>query len=144
MAESAGLGRQLLIKIGDGADPETFAAACGFKDRSFKINNNIVDTTAPDCTNPTGKVGFSGAYGIQTLTVSGSGKATTSAQFKALKTACLNQTKPNLQIIVPGDGTYEGAALIGDWEDTGGTENELEFSCEITLSGTITYTAEGA
>lgn len=138
----ANKGRLLLLKVGDGNSPETYLTPCGFKARSFTINNNLVDTSRPDCQSPGGIVRYTGMYGIQTLTFSGSGTSEDSATNLRLKDAARNQTDLNCQIVVPDEGVYEGAVLIGSMEYSGDTEGEMEFSCDITFTGGWTYEAE--
>lgn len=135
-------GRLLLLKIGDGEVSETFSNGCGFRARSFTINNNIVDTTTPDCASPGNTVVYSGEYGIQTITLSGSGESSDDTQNLRLVNAARQQTALNMQVVVPGWGTFEGAVLIGSLEHSGDMEGTMEFSCDITMTGTITFTAE--
>ncbi|WP_298958373.1 phage tail tube protein [uncultured Roseibium sp.] len=139
----ASKGRLLLLKIGDGATPtEAFTNGCGFRARNFTINNNVVDTTKPDCASPGDTVRYSGEYGIQTLTFSGSGESSDDTQNKRLMNAAREQTDLNQQVVVPGWGTFEGATLIGSFEFSGEAEGTMEFSCDITMTGAITFTAE--
>ncbi|QFT31814.1 Phage major tail protein 2 [Labrenzia sp. THAF82] len=139
----ASKGRLLLLKIGDGATPtEAFTNGCGFRARNFTINNNIVDTTTPDCASPGNTVTYSGDYGIQTVTFSGSGESSEDVQNLLLMNATRQQSAQNIQVVVPGWGMFEGAALIGSFEFSGEVEGTMEFSCEITMTGAITFTAE--
>ena len=135
-------GRLLLMKIGDGASTEAFSNGCGFRARSFSINNNIVDTSKPDCDSPGNTVAYSGVYGIQTLSLSGSGESSDSTQNNRLRNAARSQTALNMQVVVPGWGTFEGAVLVGSFEFSGDTEGTMEFSADITMTGAITFTAE--
>ncbi len=87
MADGEQLGRLLLIKVGDGADPEVFSNLCGLKDRSFDLSANSVDTTKPSCTNPGGPVQKTGRPGITSRTFQGSGVFVSSAAMKAFMTS---------------------------------------------------------
>lgn len=135
-------GRLLLLKIGDGASPEVFTNGCGFRARTFAINNNVVDTTVPNCSSPGDTVVYSGEYGIQTVTFSGSGESSDDTQNLLLMNAARQQTALNCQVVVPGWGTFEGSVLIGNFEFSGEVEGTMEFSCDITMTGTISFTAE--
>lgn len=140
---AASPGRLLLLKIGDGGSPtETFTAGCGFRARSFSINNNIVDTTTPDCSSPGGTVKYTGVYGIQTISLSGSGESSDDTQNLLLVNAARSQSALNMQVVVPGWGTFQGAVLIGSLEHSGDTEGTMEFSSDITMTGDVTFTAE--
>lgn len=40
----------LRVLLGDGADPETFAAPCGFTERSLSLSKEMGESNVPDCT----------------------------------------------------------------------------------------------
>jgi predicted secreted protein len=37
------------VLVGDGADPEIFAAPCGFTERSLSLSKDLGETNTPDC-----------------------------------------------------------------------------------------------
>ena len=41
-----------LIKLGDGASPEVFAAPCGLTTKGFNQTANVQETSVPDCADP--------------------------------------------------------------------------------------------
>lgn len=135
-------GRTLLLKLEDSVTPGTFNNICGVATRNFTINNNIVDTTTPNCDSPGSTVKYTGDYGIQTLTFSGDGRFTDDAKHVALADISRQQTPTNGQVVVPGWGTFEGALLVGSYELGGETEGTMTFSASFTMSGDITFTAE--
>ncbi|WP_119270857.1 phage tail tube protein [Taklimakanibacter deserti] len=135
-------GRLLLIKRGDGGGPEQFTTACGFLARTFAINNNMVDTTTPDCVTPSNKVKESLVYGIQSLQFSGGGKFDNDAVGKAIAAAAFNQTSGNYQVVVPGWGTFEGAFLVENFSFSGEAEGNMDFEATFRLTGAATFTAE--
>lgn len=135
-------GRLLLIKRGDGAGSEQFVTACGFKARTFNINNNMVDVTVPDCVTPSNKVNEALVYGIQSMQFSGSGFFDNDAVGKAIAAAAVNQTSGNYQVVVPGWGTFEGAFLIEGFQFSGAEEGNMEFEATFRKTGAVTFTAE--
>ena len=140
MAQYAG--RLVLLNIGDGGTPtEIFSNLCGLTTRSFVINNNVVDVSTPDCTTPSNPVAYAGDYGIQQFSISGEGRYTDKADHTVLANAAVNQSKPNMQIVVPGWGRFEGQALIESYEISGEMQGDASFTAKITLSGAITFTA---
>ncbi len=134
------VGRSLLIKRGDGASPEQFTTVCGFKARTFQINNNIVDVSVPDCVTPSGKVPEASVYGVQGLQFSGSGFFDNDAVGLAIAAAAFNQTAGNYQVIVPGVGTYAGSFLIENFQWSGEMQGNMEFEATFRLTGTGTFT----
>ncbi len=135
-------GRTLLIKRGDGGTPtEIFATVCGVTTRSISINNNEVDNTVPDCSTPGNKVLAETGYGIQTLEISGEGKFEDDSGHLNVSNDARNQATGNYQIVVPGWGTFEGAAFIGSYELSGETEGNMDFSITLRLNA-VTFAAE--
>lgn len=135
MAQKA---RLLLIKRKTGATAyETVAA---FKSQDFSLSNSIVDTSEPDYENPGGKLVESSMPGMQSLKFSGEGLADTRAAFKSLDEAAFNQTEETYMVIVPGVASYEGNALIEDFNYSGSEADPLGFKCSFRFSGAITRT----
>jgi TP901-1 family phage major tail protein len=134
------LGRTLLIKIGDGADPETFSNLCGLKSRSFSLSLNEIDTTIPSCTNPGDVVEGTSRPGISKKTFTGSGAYVSSAAQAAFNTYVVNGTQFNAQIIVPQFGTFAGPYFVTNYELTGDVENNMEFSATFVPAEAPTFT----
>lgn len=45
-------GSKLLLLLGNGADPEVFAAPCGLNARGINFSKETSDSTVPDCDDP--------------------------------------------------------------------------------------------
>jgi len=142
MADGQQLGRLLLIKVGDGGSPETFNNLCGIKTRSFNMSANEIDTTIPSCTNPGGPVQKTSRPGISNRTFSGSGNFVASANTDTFMGYVRNSQAFNAQVIVPGDGTYEGSWMVTDFELTGDVEPNMEFSATFVAADVLEFTAE--
>ncbi|MGH0001306.1 phage tail tube protein [Pseudovibrio ascidiaceicola] len=137
MAGEESKGRLMLIQLGDGGDTEQFEAVCGVKDKSFSINNEVVDTTRPPCNNPEDPLHYSGAYGVRTISISGSGVAVSKASYLNLAKHAFEQDYVNAKLIVPLWGTFSGTILFNKVEATGPMQGEVEFSTELTMTGEI-------
>jgi TP901-1 family phage major tail protein len=135
-------GRLLLIKIGDAASPEAFSNLCGLKTRSFNLSANEVDTTVPDCANPGNAVQKTSEPGIVNRTFSGSGAFVSGTVAAALMTHVREATVFNAQVVVPGEGTYEGSFMVSDFEFSGEMEGNMEFSATFVAAGPLEFTAE--
>lgn len=136
------IGRLLLIKIGNGGSPETFANLCGLKTRSFNLSANEVDTTIPDCENPGGAVQKTAEPGIVNRSFNGSGAFVSGATQATLMGHVRGATVFNAQVVVPGEGTYAGSWMVSDFEFTGEMEGNMEFSATFSAAGPLTFTAE--
>jgi predicted secreted protein len=142
MADGQQIGRLLLIKIGAGDDPETFSNLCGLKTRSFNMSATEVDTTIPSCTNPGGPVQKTSRPGISSRTFTGSGNFVSSTAMDGFMNHVRASSSFNAQVIVPGDGTYEGEWFVTDFSFSGDVEPNMEFSATFTAGDVLEFTAE--
>lgn len=125
--------KELVIKRGDGASPEVFTFVCGFRTRSFKMSNASIDTTVPNCTDPSAPIIATARPGRQTIEFSGNGLFDDNAVGKLVIDDVRNQAiDVNYEVIVPGVGTFSGPWFISDFELSGDMENPLEFSATWT------------
>lgn len=135
-------GRALLIQVGDGETPEVFTNVCGITTRTFNMSANEVDTTIPDCVNPDGPIVRTAEPGIQNRTFSGSGKFVSSATSKILLDYVRAAEVFNAKVIVPGDGTYTGPWFVSEFEFSGESEGNMDFSATFVAAGPPSFTAE--
>ncbi len=130
-------GSEFLLKIGDGGGPETFATVGGFRDNTFRIYNEIIDTTSKDSG---GKRELLAGGGIQSIVATGNGVFVDDAAFATVHTAVLASSTNNWQIIVPDFGIYEGPFQVNSLEFSGGFKGEQTYSISLESAGTITFT----
>lgn len=142
MAAGQRKGRTLLIQIGDDASPEVFTNLCGIKTRSFNLSTSEVDTTVPSCIDPDGPVQKTAEPGIASRTFSGSGAFVKGASSALLIEHVNASSVFNAKVIVPGIGTYTGAWFVTDFEFTGETEGNMEFSATFTAADVLAFVAE--
>jgi predicted secreted protein len=142
MADGQQLGRLLLIKLGDGANPQQFDPLCGIKTRSFSMSANEVDTTIPSCTNPGGPVQKTSRPGTSARTFTGSGNFVKNAKSKYFLDKVRASEAFDAQVTVPGDGTYEGSWMVTDFQFSGDVEPNMEFSATFVAASVLEFTAE--
>lgn len=130
------LGRQLTIARSDGAG--AFTLACITEQRSLEINNEEIDITKPNCTDPGQKLTLALMYGIQSIRLAGQGAFVSSAVMKAIAADAINQVVTEYQISVPGVGTFEGDALLSI-TFSGDKTNELQADIRAAMTGVITF-----
>ena len=135
-------GRLLLIRVGDGAEPEVFSNMCGITTRSFNMSATEIDTTIPDCENPGGPVVRTAEPGIQNRTFNGSGKFVSGANASVLLDHVRAGTTFNAEVVVPGDGTYTGAWFVSEFEFSGEMEGNMDFSATFVAASPPTFEAE--
>lgn len=125
--------RELVIKRGDGASPEAFSFVCGIQTRSFKMSNASIDTTVPNCEDPSEPIVATARPGRQTIEFSGNGLFDSNAAGKAIADDVRNQNiDVNYKVIVPNYGEWTGPFFISDFEWSGDMENPLAFSATWT------------
>lgn len=134
----------LLLKMGDGADPEVFSTLCGLASRNLTLDGAAVDVTTIACDGSGDPAWREMAQGVRQVSFSGSGFFQTQAQSVALVNAKMTGTGiKNFQVVVPGLGEFAGPFMIGSLgiagEVGGGAVTQ---SLELSSSGKITFTAE--
>ncbi|QIB32636.1 phage tail tube protein [Ancylobacter pratisalsi] len=136
--------RELYIKRSNGDSPETFSTVCGVRTRSLQMSNAQIDTTIPDCDDPSAPIVATAAPGRQTLTFSGDGLFVSSDSGVAVADDARLQRVTNYQIRVVGYGVFEGPFMVADFELSGDMEEKMAFSATWvpTDAGTLTFTAE--
>ncbi|WP_282026859.1 phage major tail protein, TP901-1 family [Limimaricola cinnabarinus] len=141
-------GRQLLVKIGDGAATEAFAVLCGLTTKTLTVNNGNFDVTTADCTTPNGQLWREVMTGARSVSVSGNGYFEDSATEELLRAAALGtdatdtaDAVANFEIIVPDFGTFAGAFHVDSLEYGGEQENGVTYSVSLSSSGPVTFTA---
>lgn len=130
-------GTQLLIKIGDGANPEVFAFPCGLTTTGLNRSAETSDTTVPDCADPDAPAWTEREVSTMSWEASGSGvlAAESVATWDAWHAA---GEERNVQIdlgTAANDGRrYTGVALLTAYNITG--ERGQKVNVEVTITGT--------
>lgn len=141
-------GKLMLLKIGDGADPEVFTTLGGLNAKTITINNNTYEITTANTTTPGGQVWRDVLTGIRSVTVSGNGYFDDSTQEERLRAVAMGtgesdtaDAKANFQLIVPDFGTFEGPFHVDSLEYGGEIEDGVTYQTSLSSSGVITFTA---
>ena len=134
---SAQKGKDLLIKIGDGGDPESFATVAGLRATTLAFNAQTVDITNADSANAWRELLDAG---VKSATLSGNGVFKDAASDEALRAAFFNQTLPNFQIVIPNFGTVTGPFKIASLQYDGPYDGEVKISLSLASAGALTFT----
>ena len=135
---SAQKGRDLLVKIGDGGSPETFATVAGLRATTLSFNSTTVDVTNADSANQWREL-LAGA-GVKSAAFSGSGVFKDAASDESLRGAFFNQTTPNFQVVIPNFGTVTGPFQIASLQYEGPYDGEVKLSLSLASAGALTFT----
>ena len=134
---SAQRGKDLLIKIGDGATPENFTTVAGLRATTLGFNATNIDVTNSDSTDMWRELLDSG---IKSATISGSGVFKDAASDAALRAAFFNQTLCNWQIVIPSFGTVAGPFKLASLQYDGPYDGELKITLSLASAGALSFT----
>jgi TP901-1 family phage major tail protein len=129
-------GRDLLIKIGDGADPETFTTLAGLRATTLAFNAQVVDVTNADSADMWRELL---AAGVKSATVSGSGVFKDAASDAALRAAFFNAAIGNFQLVIPSFGTLTGPFKITALQYDGPYDGEVKVSLSLASAGALGF-----
>ena len=139
-------GTKLMLKFGDGAEPEVFAHMCSFilsKSITFTANENT--STIPDCDDPEAIAWEVSEITSKRITLQGSGTLNT-PDFDALFEWWDAGASRNMKIVLDVTAADGGAILTGAWKITGmemsGEEGEkVQISAPFGSDGPVVKTA---
>lgn len=69
---------KFIVKLGDGAEPEVFAAPCGFTSKSLQLTKTLSEVSIPDCNEPDAPIVI--GRDVQSLSASISGEGVLAAE----------------------------------------------------------------
>ena len=132
-------GKDLLIKIGDGADPETFTTVAGLRASTLSFNAQTVDVTNNDSAGMWREL-LNGS-GVNSASISGSGVFKDAASDVSLRAAFFNQANTDFQIVIPSFGTVQGPFKITALAYDGPYDGELKLSMTLASAGALVFVA---
>ncbi len=134
-------GKDILLKIGDGATPEAFVTVAGLRARNISLNARTVDATDGDSAGRWREL-LSGA-GVKSAAASGQGVFRDAASDAAIREAFFAQAARSWRLIVPDFGTLQGPFLVAALEYAGEHEGEASFAMSLASAGEILFEAAG-
>ena len=132
-------GKDILLKIGDGEEPEVFTTVAGLRARTISLNARSVDATDSDSAGRWREL-LAGA-GVKQASVSGAGVFRDAASDAAIRAAFFAQSADNWQLIVPDFGTLTGPFLVAALEYAGEHEGEATYAITLASAGEVTFAA---
>jgi TP901-1 family phage major tail protein len=132
-------GRDVLIKIGDGATTEAFATIAGIRAKTIALNASTVDSTSGE--SPSAWRELIGGAGVKTASVSGAGVFKDAASDATLQQIFFSQATRNFQLVIPSFGILQGPFIVETLEYAGDHDGEAAFSITLASAGALTFTA---
>ena len=136
---SAQKGKDLLVKIGDGATPETFTTIAGLRATTLSFNAQSIDITSNDSTDMWREL-LSGG-GVKTATITGSGVFKDAASDALLRSAFFAQSLSDFQIVIPSFGVVSGPFKIASLQYEGPFDGEVKITLSLASAGALSFAA---
>ena len=111
----------------------------GSRQKSIKLNNEVVDVTTSDSSGRWQEL--LGGVATKKLEVSVSGVLQGSSVEKTtIMNAVINGTPLTTDVVIPGLGTFNGSFFWTDYDVQAEHNKEIPYTCTIVSSGAITFT----
>lgn len=128
-----------LVKLGDGADPEVFAAPCGLTSKGFNQTANTQKTAVPDCDDPDAPAYNETAVDTIDSEISGSGILAQEA-FTTWQAWFDSSASKNYRVYPMGasGGYYAGKGVLSAFNMT--VQRGQKVNVDVTITGDGAYT----
>lgn len=132
-------GRDMLLKIANGATPAVFVTVAGLRARTVSLNARTIDVTDSDSAGGWRELLAGG--GVKSLSVSGAGVFRDEASDAQMREVFFSQTARQWQIVVPHFGQFQGAFLIASLDYAGEHDGEATFAVTLASAGEVSFVA---
>ena len=136
---AAQAGKDMLLKIGDGGEPEGFVTVAGLKARTIGLNARTVDVTDADSSGRWREL-LAGA-GAKSCSVSGQGIFRDAASDAMVREVFFEQAARTWRLILPDFGVIEGPFLVAALEYAGDHAGEATFALNLASAGELSFEA---
>lgn len=130
-------GRDVLIKIGDGGQPESFVTLAGIRSSEMDLNQKAVDATSME--SPDGWRELLAGAGVKSMRVRGRGLFKDSASDARMRAVFLAGELARYQLVIPDFGQFEGLFQIAQLGWGGVHDGEATLSVELQSAGAVTF-----
>lgn len=134
-------GKDLLLKIGDGAVPEQFRTIGGLRTRSLALNAQSIDITHAQSVGGWREL-LSGA-GARQASIAGAGVFLNEDAAETVRARFFDNAITQWEIIIPGFGAITGPFLIANLDYAGDHDGEATMSLALESAGALTFEPEG-
>ena len=128
-------GRDLLLKIGNGGEPETFTTIGAARAVEMNLDNNPADATAMDSN---GIAVLRADAGVQLFEIVLQGLFKDSAAEERLR--AFNRTANNYQLLFPNGDMYAARFVIAHYQRGGSYDGLESFTVTLLRSGAGIFT----
>lgn len=132
-------GKDILLKIGDGGEPQMFMTVAGLRARTISLNARTIDVTDGDSAGRWREL-LAGA-GVRQAAVSGAGVFRDAASDALMREVFFAQGARAWRLVVPDFGVLEGPFLIAALEYAGDHEGEATWAVTLASAGEVAFGA---
>jgi len=136
---AAQAGKDILLKISDGAATPTFVTVAGLRARTISLNARTIDATDSDSAGRWREL-LAGA-GVRACAVSGSGVFRDAASDAQVRQSFFDQSARVWRLVIPDFGQLEGPFIVAALEYAGDHDGEAAFALSLASAGAVTFTA---
>lgn len=130
-------GRDVLIKISDGASPEAFVTLAGIRSSEMELNQQGVDATSIE--SPGGWRELLAGAGVKSMRVRGRGLFKDGASDARMRAVFMAGETARYQLVIPDFGSFTGAFQIAQLGWGGTYDGEATVSVELQSAGALTF-----
>lgn len=134
-------GRDVLICIGDGDEPETFVPVAGIRAKTISLTAGLVEATTAQ--SPDGWRELIAGAGVKRAEIAGSGVFKDALSDAIIRAAYFAGETTTYQMVIPGFGVLQGPFVITELVYGGEHAGEAIFSIRLASAGVVTFAAEG-
>lgn len=132
---------QLLIRLGDGADPENFTSPCGITTKGLSRTAKTNDTEVLDCDSPDDPVWIDRLIQSNSASITGSGLLAAES-LDTWDTWFESSDPKNVQIRFSAPAalagrTYQGSFVLTKLEITGTLKDKVQISVQLDSNGSV-------
>ena len=130
-------GRDVLIRLGDGASPEGFVTVAGIRTKSFTLKSPAADATAAD--SPEGWREMIAGAGMKSISVKGAGVFKDAASDARLREIFFAGEAVSAELILPDFGRLVGAFIVSELKYGGAHDGEATMELALESAGLISF-----
>jgi len=128
-------GRDMLIKVGNGASPATFSTIGGIRSRTITINNDSVDITDSDNAPYRQLLADTG---LRSMSISGSGVQKNGANIQTVEALAHSGAIEEFQVVFGNGDIIQGLFQVTSFETSGEHVSEQTMSISLESAGVFT------
>lgn len=130
-------GRDVLIRLGDGASPEGFVTVAGIRTKTFNLKSPAADATAAD--SPEGWREMIAGAGVKSVSVKGAGVFKDGASDARLRQVFFAGEAVTAELVVPDFGRLSGPFIVDELKYGGSHDGEATMELALESAGLIGF-----